>query len=64
MDEGILGRRRLSGLFATGSLAVPAAILAGCATGKGAGRTRPPRFHGGGNGDKAGGGPGAKGSRH
>jgi hypothetical protein len=60
MDDGILGRRRLSGLFATGSLAVPAAILAGCA--EGARGTRPPRFRGGGNGDKAGGGPGAKGS--
>ena len=66
MDERILERRRLLQLFAMGSLILPAAVFAGCATGTGAGRTRPPRFHGGNNGgEKSGGkgGAGAKGSR-
>ena len=63
MDNRILERRRLLQLFVLGSLAVPAAALAGCATGSG--RPTRPRHFGGGNNDKSGtnGGPGAAGSR-
>jgi hypothetical protein len=65
MDKGIVDRRRLLQWIALGSLAVPAAALAGCASGGG---TRPPDFRtGGGNrggekGGGGGGGPGGKGS--
>jgi len=61
MDDRIFERRRLLQLFALGSLALPAAALAGCAGGQ------PPRRrgdrprshitgHGGNNGKSGGGG--------
>lgn len=63
MDSPIFERRRLLQLFTLGSLALPAAMLAGCAQGSGA--ARPRRFHGGGGNDKGGGGggPGGQGSK-
>ncbi|HEY1385856.1 MAG TPA: hypothetical protein VGF43_19680 [Dongiaceae bacterium] len=64
MDQRIVERRRLLQLFALGSVALPAALIAGCET---RGTTRPPRFYNGGSngGEKSGGngGPGAAGSR-
>jgi hypothetical protein len=63
MDKDILDRRRLLQWFVHGSLAVPAVLLAGCATGTRS--TRPRRVGGGGGGtDKSGngGGMGGRGS--
>ena len=57
MDSPMLERRRLLQLFTLGSLALPTAMLAGCAQGSG-GSTPPRRFHGGGGNDKGGGGGG------
>ena len=64
MDATILERRRLLRFLALGSVAVPAIVLTGCASGSGSvRRTRPPHF-GGGNNDKPnnGGGFGGQGS--
>lgn len=65
MDRPMSERRRILTLLTFAALAVPAAALAGCASGGG---TRPPDFRtGGGNrggekGGGSGGGPGGKGS--
>ena len=66
MDSRIFERRRLLQLLALGSLALPAAALAGCAQGSGR-PSHPPRFYGGGSnsGEKSGGGgPGGGGGAH
>jgi hypothetical protein len=62
MEPRILGRRRVLRILALGSVALPAMVIAGCASGSGR-RTRPPQF-GGGNNDKPGnnGGFGGQGS--
>lgn len=59
MNQQIVDRRRLLQFFALGSIAVPAAALAGCAS-DGGRPGRPPRRYGGGNhgGEKSGGGGG------
>lgn len=61
MDQQAPARRRLLQLFILGSIALPAAALAGCAQGAGVPMTRPRRRGGGGNngGEKSGGGGGA-----
>lgn len=63
MDAPILERRRLLRFLALGSVAGPALIVAGCASGSGGRRRRPTQF-GGGNNDKPGnnGGFGGQGS--
>jgi hypothetical protein len=62
MDQPSVERRRLLQFFALGSIAVPAAALAGCAQGSGSPMTRPRRRGGGNNGgEKSGGGGGAGG---
>jgi hypothetical protein len=57
MNEQIVERRRLLQLFTLGSLALPAVVLAGCASGS---APTQPRRYGGGNrgGEKSGGGNG------
>jgi len=62
MEPRILERRRVLRILALGSVALPAMVIAGCASGSGR-RTRPPQF-GGGNNDKPGnnGGFGGQGS--
>ena len=58
MSQQIVERRRLLQFFALGSIAVPAAALAGCA--QSGSPARPRRRSGGGNsgGEKSGGGGG------
>jgi hypothetical protein len=62
MEPRIPERRRVLRILALGSVALPAMVIAGCASGSGR-RTRPPQF-GGGNNDKPGnnGGFGGQGS--
>ena len=64
MQSRILERRRLLRFLALGSVAVPAMIVAGCASGSGGRRKRPPQS-GGGNNDRPnnGGGFGGMGSK-
>jgi len=64
MDQPKFERRNLLQFLALGSLALPAAALAGCA--QGSAPTRPPRrMYGGGSnaGEKSGGGGGTAGGR-